>query len=72
MSEINHQIQVLNDQELDVVCGGDIIDRAKAVVDKVETAVTDAWNSIWYPSESKFHPVDSCPQCFTGGGGARG
>jgi hypothetical protein len=72
VSDMNHEIGVLNDRELDNVSGGNLIDRAKALVDKAETAVVNAWNSVWAPSEAAYHPVESCPQCFTGGGGVRG
>jgi len=55
------EVRILDAQELEHVCGGGIVDTAKAV-----------WDWIWTPSEAAYHPVEQCPQCFTGGGGARG
>ena len=58
---MSNDIRELNDDELDNVTGGGLIDFVKSVW----TFLTDDSN--------KYDPVKACPQCYAGGGhGVRG
>jgi bacteriocin-like protein len=58
---MSNEIRELNDNELDNVSGGGLIDFVKSVY----KFLTDDSN--------KYDPVKACPQCYAGGGhGVRG